>query len=413
MKSVIIIGAGPSGLTCAIRLKESNPSLKITVLERLEKPAKKLLATGNGKCNFTNKFITKDGYNNDKFVKSIIENYSPEYVIEYFKSMGLISKHISEGRIYPYSESAVSFYDCLMMRFNQLDIELRNNYDVNNIQYKNEQYLVYNKNQRNYYLSADIIVFATGGKAYPVLGSNGSGYSLLKAFKINSTPVFPGLVGFKTSDQHLKILSGIRIKANVSLVDKKAGKPIFEEYGEVQFKDDGISGIVIMNASNKIVRLKTSPLMYLDLAKDYTVEDLKQILLTHQQVFKDKELTYLFTGIFQKNLGIAILRKAGFDITRYNNELSLKEIEKIASSIKKLQINYTNPYDFNKAQITIGGIDINEINPNLSLKRIPNAYIAGELMDIDGICGGYNLHWAISSGMQVAKTIIEKESLND
>ena len=256
MKNVVIIGGGASGLFSAILIKQNCPNCNVIVVERLERVGKKILATGNGRCNFSNKNVSSRKYNDKKFVDPFISRYDFDAIRDKFTELGLITRIDSEGRAYPYSEVANSFLDVLRVNLKKYKIEERTNFEVTrilNIGTKDSpQYVV--ENTRRQTIDADYIVMATGGKASPVLGSNGSGYALLKPWKVKITNTEPGLVGIKIDPSKIKGLSGVRVKCKAMIYDKKEKQNIWEEEGEVLFKEDGLSGIVIMQMATMIAR---------------------------------------------------------------------------------------------------------------------------------------------------------------
>lgn len=408
---VVVIGGGVSGLVCAIRIKELyKDKFNVTIVERLEKVGKKILATGNGKCNFSNLNVDPKKYNNPKFVTPILDVYSQERVCNILEGWGLMYKELQEGRLYPYTEQASTVLEILRLKVNELGIAIKANYEVNKVTYRGDKYQIYNKNQRAYYIEADYVVFATGGKSAEILGSNGSGYDLLKGLKIKSTDVAPGLVGLKGDVSVLKQLNGLRFKCNVSLFNKKKKHIEFSEYGEVQFKNDGLSGIVVMQASSYIARNSGTYMIQLDFFKDKEIDELINIIKMRRDEFSSFEANNLFTGMLPKMLGKLILSKAGFEGSNYLKDLNDKIIKKMASLLKAFPVDIKGDYGFDKSQVTVGGIELSEIdNETLALKKLNHAYIVGELMNIDGECGGYNIHYAIASALWVAENINPKK----
>ena len=410
---VVIIGGGPAGILCAAAIKENAKEMvNVTIVERLEKIGKKILATGNGKCNFTNKNLSPRRYNNPKFVTPTLSKYGYKEIVEYLESIGLLSKEISEGRMYPYTESATTVLEVMRMHLNRLGVNVKTNYEVNKVVEKNGRYLVYNKNQRNYYLECDYLVFACGGASAPVLGSNGSGYGLLKPFKVKVTDIYPGLVGIKSDITTLKVLNGLRFKCNVSVYEKKTKSCVWIEYGEVQFKGDGISGIVVMEASTFMARHLGNYVINLDLMPEASLDDTIRMLNIRKELFESSEVLNLLTGMLPKMLGQVILKKASIDMNSYIKNLTKANITKIAGLIKAFPLDVKGDYGFERSQVTVGGVSLTEVdNETLEIRKMPNAYVCGEIIDVDGECGGYNMQWALASGYLVGKKI--SESINE
>lgn len=410
MKEVVIIGGGVSGIMCAITIKEElKDKARVVIVERLERVGKKILSTGNGRCNFSNINMIASKYNNPPFVAAILKNLTPEKLMEKFKEMGLISKVGSEGRVYPYTEMANSVLDILRIKMKSLDIIEKCNQEVKKIVYNEGSYFL--ETTRGFQIPADYIVIATGGKAAPILGSNGSGYGLVKPFKVKVSDVQPGLVGIKIDQNAIRGLSGIRTKANVSLYDKKQKIKLFEEFGEVQFKDDGISGIVVMQLQLHIARLpkNNNLVIEMDLLPTVFEEELYEMLLKRKEEYGMLENNEFLTGLFAKMLAHLIIRNCKLDLSGYAETLTLKEIKRIIEEIKSFKLEPKGFYSFDKAQITVGGIETSELDKKtLEIKKMPGAYACGEVLNIDGECGGYNIHFACASGYTVAQDIIKK-----
>lgn len=411
MKNIAVIGGGASGLFVAIYLKnlliKNDIDAQITIYERLEKTGKKILATGNGRCNFTNVGLSKDGYNNPDFVLPAIRNFTPYDLINYLKELGLQSMIDKEGRVYPYSESANTFLDILRLYIKIYKIPEICNTEIKKINCQKNQFIL--ETTKGQKIGADIVLFATGGKAAPIHGSNGSGLQLLKQLKFKIIDPKPGLSGIMTEAADVKSLAGIRTKARVILSNKKKKEDVFIEDGEIIFKPDGISGIVVMNAESYMMRNPGNYLLRLDLIPNVTEEELFVDLKKRINDFRYFENPNLLMGYFPKMLNYMIFKKAKIDVSNYIETISDKDIGKVVKIIKGYPLEIKGTYDFERAQVTIGGINLEEVSEKtMESKMIKNLYIIGELLDIDGICGGYNLHWAFASGVLAAENILKK-----
>lgn len=360
--TTIIIGAGASGLACAIRLKQNNPENEVIILERLNQAGKKILATGNGRCNLSN--TNAPGY---------------KKVLDFFASLGLVTRCDDEGRIYPYSNQAATVVDILINKCNELDAEIITDCTVE----KMDKDLTVTTNQGIF--MADNIVVACGGKAQKNLGSDGSGYTILKSLGHSITPLSPALVQLTSSSKYPRALKGHRVKCNMSiLLDNEI---IDSEYGEVLFTDYGLSGIVTMNLSHiagKNFAQKNPKKCHavLDLIPDMTEDELTAYLNRYKSL----------NGILGKELSDIINKQADGDIIK---------TAKYAKSWK-LIITGTKGFDF--AQITEGGASLAEFDGYKS-KLVDGLYACGEILDRQFKCGGYNLNHAWLSGIEVADSI--------
>lgn len=418
MKDVIIIGGGASGILSAISIKEAlGEGINVTIVDRLERIGKKILASGNGKCNFTNAMLKQTMYNCPSFMSKVLRKVNSKFLIDYFQSMGLWTSTLTEGRVYPLSENSSSLLEVLRLRLKNLSIRINNSFEVRRITNTNNKYIL--ESTRNYKLECDYVVIATGGKSYPVLGSNGSGYSLLKPYKIRITDTQPGLVGIKCDQSDIKGLSGLRVKCLVKLISRKTKIEEVKEFGEVQFKEDGISGIVIMNISSIISRklIIKEPNNYyleLDLLNNISGDDLLTYLINRKDEFAAFNVTDFLTGFFHKNLAYIIYKKCKIDVGLNVQDLTINDLIKISEQIKSFNITIKQFYGFDKSQVTVGGIELDEINPEtFELIKLPNVYCIGEILNVDGVCGGSNLHFAFASGYIAGKAIVMKETNNE
>lgn len=365
---VIVVGAGASGVTAAINYKRHNKNDDVLIIEHLDKPLKKILATGNGKCNLGNAKIDFNNYKNSDFAKAIIEGYDYRY---FFDSISIQTK-LNGDLAYPVSESAISVREALLNECRKLGIKINVEEEV--IDYSKTE-LKTNKNSYKF----DKLILAGGLKSSPKLGSDGSIIKILEKHGYKIAPLNAGLSPLFTKEK-TKIIDGIRCKANVKLLNN--GKLIHEEAGEVLFKDHGLSGIVIFNTMSVIARNESlNYKISLDLLPEFSEEFLKNYRKTHtfsefMQAFINPKISAYLIGRFEKE-------------------------DKILTAIKNLEFEFDKSYGFEFSQVTVGGILPSEIDEYMESKREENVYIIGELVDVDGPCGGYNLTWAFASAMKI------------
>lgn len=415
MKEIVVVGGGAAGLFASIVIKEQlGKDAKVTILERLERVGKKVLATGAGKANFTNAKVNAKKYNQPTFVNKALKKFGYKETIAYFEKLGLFSTVLSEDRVYPKSEAAQSLLDVLRNKVKDYGIEEKCNSEVKKItpEKGGEGYII--ELARNNKMHADYVILATGGKASPILGSNGTGYNLCKALKIKVTDTYPGLAGIKVDANEVKGLDGLRVKANVGLLARKHKEAVWEEAGEVQFKSDSVSGIVIMNMSTQIARAEISgeyvPTEFvLDLLPELSSDELKAKLLERKEALLKYSNANFLIGIFHKMLGQNLLKRAKIDVAGYVESLTVKEIDRLVKVIKEFTLTYKALDSFDHAQVTVGGVDIAEVVPEtLEARSAAGVYICGELLDVDGECGGFNLQWAWTSAYIAAMGVVER-----
>ena len=391
---ICIIGSGATGLILSILLKQQNKDNDVFVIEKNAKIAKKLYATGNGKCNIGNSSdITKGIYYNDDKVLSILNNFTFEKQIKYFKSIGLYTKMNNE-LCYPYSESAKSFIDTLIdfAKQNGVHFILETqfvDYKINN-NIVNVKCIPEIKNN-----TFDKLVITSGGCSSPVLGSDGSVFEILKKHGYQITNLIPGLAPIYTKE-NTKSVSGNRVKANVSLLVN--GNKVYSEKGEVLFKDKGLSGIVIMNISSFIARrfINTNNEKYilsLDLLSDISYNDFEEIIK-----FNKLNNRNILSGIFNDQLSLY-----------FDKMLSLSkslDVINIYEKLKNVCFNFDGFYPFKDSQVTVGGVK-NECFDlkTLSSRHEPNIYFGGEVLNFDGLCGGFNLMYCFACAKTIANDL--------
>jgi len=378
---IAIIGGGASGMMAAITARENGA--EVVVYESNDKIARKILSTGNGRCNFTNRYATQDKYNgrNTAFMKNAINKFWVDETLDFFERIGVIACEESDGKMYPYSRQASAVLDVLRFEAQRLGIEFRLKTKVQSVSKEGKRFLVLGE----YY---DKVIIATGGKAAPALGSDGLGYELSKSFGHTITKLYPTLVQIKTDLSDVKGLKGIKVQAKVSAGDKS-------DYGEVLFTDYGISGPPVFRISSFI---KDKKEISIDFMPDYTEEQVFNIL--KKRSFRGLSAEKMLIGIVNRLVGINLLKYAGISpLTKPENELSDDELLSIVSALKSRKLRVVGTKEWDNAQVTAGGVNTDEVNSKTMESRlVKGLYFAGEILDIDGECGGYNLQWAWSSG---------------
>lgn len=398
-KSVIVIGAGASGLMAAITAAENGA--KVTVLEHMGKIARKIEITGNGKCNFTNENIDISCYNShdrDK-VSDVLKQFSGNDAIKFFERLGIIVKK-KNGYCYPLSEQATAVAAVLRMRAEQLKIKIACNINIINITKKNKKFQI---NTPGFTYESDALIIAAGSKAYASTGSDGSGYDLALRLGHGIIPVYPALVQLRCKDNIILSLAGLRVRCKAILIID--GKIICFESGEVQFIKNGLSGIpifqlsrhasVILNGEN-FAKRKVE--ISIDLMENYSYEQLIEMLLERKEINYYKNLSGFLTGIFNDKIINVLSKKMKLKGDIKMSQLNEKDIETLAKYIKDLRFNICSTGNFEQAQACCGGVDLRQLTDSLESKVVENLYFAGEILDVDGKCGGYNLQWAWSSG---------------
>ena len=380
---VIIIGGGASGCFCALNLKKD---LKVAIVDGGQFLAKKLLVTGNGRCNLTNVNYFNCCYNTD--LDDFLLKFSSEDTIKFFNNLGLMTYADEQGRVYPVSNSAKSVVDVLNFHItNNKNIFVVNENAIN-IKKQESLFFVQTDNQT---LCANKVVVATGGNTH----------NLLQNFDLEITKNIPALVALKTKQKSDR-LEGVKV-TNVKVSCNVNGKT-FSENGEVLFKKNGLSGICVFNLSCHFARSGAfNGKVFINLLPEYSYNDLIAILKNNFNIF-DNCLNAL-SGLFHKQLCIELLYRSGLNATDNCKNIDSKKINEIANNIFKMEFDVVDCFENN--QIYCGGISLNCLDKNLQCKNYNGLYFCGEVVNVDGLCGGYNLQWAWTSGYIVAKSLGE------
>ena len=383
---VIIIGGGASGLMCASRLDKK---LKVVLFDAGFSVGKKILVTGNGRCNLTNKNIDSIFYNVN--IDKYLRLFNGSDTIKYFSSMGLEINTDNEGRIYPFTNSAKSVVDVIyksIIRNN--NVEIITNSKIDKISQKDNKYIVVDNN--NEYCANNVII-CTGNIESEILNN----------FKLNTVDRALSLVALKTKES-TKTLDGIRVD-NVTIT-AKCNKLTKTQSGEILFKDSGLSGIAIFNLSTLFARQKTyNGTVSIDLIPGLSEEKTIKMLSDRCKIFD--RVVDMFDGVFVPALREEIFKRCKIDEKVLTKKLTLNQLKTISKTIHNLSYNIVGHY--NNFQVVSGGVDLNELGDTLESKKYNGLYFAGEVINVDGECGGYNLQWAWTSGAIVADAINKKK----
>lgn len=400
---LIVIGGCSAGLAAAISAKRNHPELNIAILEKLPRVGKKILATGNGRCNLTNLNALSHPYHNAGFAEFALNKYSPEKVIGFFGSLGLMTRVDGERRVYPRSNNAASVLDALRFETEKLGISVFCDTTVSDIRKKNGRFSVNGE-----YLAEKIII-ACGGKSSPSQGSDGSIFDAVRSLGHSFTPLYPALAPLICAKGETKALKGIRA-SGVELTARCGDKIIGASAGEILFTDSGISGIAAMElaaAVNENVKSKT--FTDIDFLPELSEKEMAGYLREVKNIKGNLPMDELLTGILPKMLGIHIckvkkLYKQGGRISSLDDGTLVL----LSKALKKFTVSVEGTRPFADSQVTRGGVKISEIDERTMKSRLcPGLSFAGEIIDVDGGCGGFNLQWAWSSGLLAGEMIKE------
>lgn len=387
-----IIGAGASGMAAALAAAE-NPEVEVLVLERQSRVGRKLLATGNGRCNLTNLHALEGGYHGESpdFSKEALTRFSPEETLAWFRSLGLYTVAEPSGRVYPYSDQANSVVDVLRLAMDKPNITLVTGFTVEKIRREPEGFTLSSR-EDSYF--CDKVIVACGGLAGSKLGGTMSGYQLLGKLGHRSTRLRPALVQIKCGWGGVVGLKGVRANCHVKIFRDEA---LFaQSTGELQFTEMGLSGPVIFEISRDVCFGKGDWEARLDFLPEMSPAELEAMLLERKQ--RNFPMEELLTGILHNRLGRVLTKAAGIG-GRQAGDLTREEIGQVCRTVKAFAIPLTEPLGMDSAQVTAGGVLTENFDPQtLESRLVPGLYACGEVLDVDGDCGGYNLQWAWSSG---------------
>ncbi|MEN6461176.1 MAG: NAD(P)/FAD-dependent oxidoreductase [Syntrophomonas sp.] len=398
-KHVIVVGGGAAGMMAAISAKRLG--VDVTILERNPRVGKKILATGNGRCNFTNinADITCYHGKNPKFAYSTLSNFTIADTIKFFERLGIQPRVEDFGKVFPMSDQASSILDVLLYELNELGVNTVCDAFVKDITRKNDKFILELENGEVY--RGDRVIITTGGKAMPASGSDGQGYDLATKLGHTIIDIFPALVQLMLEGSFFKRIDGVKFVGTAEIIYNN--KSIAKDRGDILFANYGVSGPPILQISRKAGELLyegKEAYLKITIMDMMSKEELRKLISKRFQIAARKPVDFSLVGLINKRLIPVVLMEAGInDVKRTAANLSAKEQEGIIDILTDWRFKIRGTKSWPSAQVTAGGVDTNGIDPNtMESKSIKGLFFAGEIIDIDGQCGGFNLQWAWSSG---------------
>lgn len=409
MIQIGIIGGGASGLTAAIAAKRVNKSAEVFILEHKDVLGKKILSTGNGRCNLTNEVMDKNCFRSEQIhiVEEIVGRFDTRQTFSFFASMGVLLKS-RNGYVYPRNGQAISVVEALKTEVNMLDIKVYKNTHVSAITKADEGFYI-NCEDRTFF--AHKVILATGGKAAPVLGADGSGYALAESMGHSLIATVPALVQLRAKHNPLANAAGVRTDATVTAIVN--GRNISSDTGELQVTAYGISGIPVFQISryiSKAIHEKKMAQVIIDFIPEMNESKWGEFLTYRAKKNGHLNMVQFLESIFPQKLVVVLLKLAGLSKSALVSEVNVSQLSSFAKQCKHLIVDITETNGFENAQVCAGGVSLAELNPK-TMESCYNKglYMIGELLDADGICGGYNLHWAWSTGYLAGRAAADKE----
>ena len=388
-----IIGGGASGMAAALAAAE-NEAAEVVLLERQARVGRKLQATGNGRCNLTNLHACEGGYHGEdaSFAEYAIGRFGPEKTLEWFRGLGLFTVAEESGRVYPYSDQANSVLDVLRFALERPNIEVKLGFEVEKVKKTASGFRIESKEET---LECDRLIIACGGLAGTKLGGTMSGYKFLRGLGHRCTKLRPTLVQLTSGWSGIAALKGVRANCHAAIYHN--GQLHRESSGEIQFTEYGVSGPVVFEISRDACQGTGEWICRLDLLPDLPEEVLTEELIRRKDT--NLPVSELLTGILHNRLGRVVTQAVGISGYVPVKQLEVNELAAVSRAVKNFEISLTEPMGMDSAQVTAGGIVTKEFDETTMESRIvPGLYACGEVLDIDGDCGGYNLQWAWSSG---------------
>lgn len=379
----------------------------VTILERNPRIGKKILATGNGRCNYTNVNTSVAAYfgHHPTFVGPALSSFNVDETLAFFDDLGVVAKVEEGGKVFPLSEQASSVLDVLMFELYGLGVEILTEAFVKSIKWRKGLFQLQLEDGRIY--QGDRLILATGGKAMPSSGSDGYGYELAQSLGHRVTPLFPALVQLKLEGDYFKQIEGVKFPGTVELVHQ--GKSVAQDKGDILFGNYGVSGPPILQISRKAGQLlqdQEEPILKLSIIDTLDQETLRALLFKRFTTHPDKTIEFSLVGLVNKRLIPVLLKEAAIPNSKaLVSQLSRKAQERLLTLLQDWRFPVTGSKGWTSTQVTAGGVRTEEIDPNTMESNIQKGlYFCGEVIDIDGLCGGFNLQWAWSSGYLAGKS---------
>ena len=406
----VVIGGGAAGYAAACTLADEIGGKMTAVVEKQTKAGRKLLATGNGRCNISNEHISLSHYHGDEAIaERVLSSFSAQDMRTFFGKLGVMLRTDSEGRIYPYSNQAVTILSALQEHCRRKNVCEMLSFEIQSVRKENGVFIITSPDMT---ITSEKLIFACGSKAAPKLGADDSGFALLSSFGIHPTALFPSLSPVYCAEKR-KNLKGVRAKGKALLVAD--GKPVKTTFGEIQFIEKGLSGICIFELSryvNEFLSFGTvgktavhTVSIELDLVQELSFRELLQLLENNRSIFSRSPAVNMISGILPQALSGQITKECGLS-EKPCSSLTSRDLKLLTKTIKQFSFTPETLCGFDAAQVCAGGIDSTQINPDTLMSRnVRNLYLCGEMLNVDGDCGGFNLHFAVGSGILAAKHI--------
>ena len=395
MKTVIVIGGGASGLMAALTAAK-NKDHRVLVLERQQRPGRKLLATGNGRCNLTNSSCSIERYHgaDAAFARSALERFGPEDTLAFFSSLGLLTVEEPGGRVYPLSDSANSVLDVLRFALAGTGVELHTACRVESVRRERGGFAVACENESFF---ADALIVACGGAAGGKLGGVTDGYEILKGLGHSRTKLYPALTPILTAPEYPRALKGVRADASVAL--RRGREILAQSAGDVQFTETGVSGPAVFDVSRAAAVSGGGAEICLDFFRGRGDGELLAMLRERRRGMPELDSGELLCGMLHNRLGRMCVKYASLSGTAPLRTLSDGDLRRVLAVCRDFRLEVRGTAGFDAAQVTAGGASTAQFDPaTLQSRLVPGLYACGEVLDIDGDCGGYNLQWAWASG---------------